>query len=256
MWAASRDDRRFFAVLVAALVALAWLALFVWGRSPYARYLSHHSLEEVGGDLLLMLVFVAGWIVMIVAMMLPTSLPLVTTFRALARERPDRGRLVALLLVGYLGIWTLFGVTVYASDWCLHQAAERSGWLEANAWLIGATTLALAGLYQFTPLKYKCLDKCRSPLSFIIEHWRGRDEAAQALRLGVSHGMFCLGCCWTLMLVMFAVGVGSLGWMLALGAVMTVEKNVSWGRRVSKPLGVALLGWGLALALGTVPALQ
>ena len=203
-----------------------------------------------------MLVFVAGWIVMIIAMMLPTSLPLVTTFRALVRKRPDRSRLVALLLVGYLGIWTLFGVTVYASDWGLHEAAERIAWLEANAWLIGAGTLALAGLYQFTPLKYKCLDKCRSPLSFIIEHWRGRDEAVQALRLGVSHGLFCLGCCWSLMLLMFAVGVGSLGWMLALGALMAVEKNVSWGRRVSKPLGVALLGWGLALALGTVPALQ
>lgn len=255
MRAAPHDDRRLFTALMAALVALAWLALLVWGQSPYGRYLSHHSLEEVRGDILLMLVFVAGWLVMIVAMMLPTSLPLVMVFRSLTHQRPDRSRLVALLLVGYLAAWTLFGVTIYAGDWGLHQAAERIAWLEPNAWLIGTGILALAGLYQFTPLKYHCLDKCRSPLSFVIEHWRGRDEATQAFQLGVRHGLFCLGCCWSLMLLMFAVGVGNLGWMLALGAVMAVEKNMPWGRRMSKPLGVALLGWALALALGTIPML-
>ena len=83
----------------------------------------------------------------------------------------------------------------------------------------------LAGLYQFTPLKYACLDKCRSPLSFITEHWRGSHERTQAFRLGVHHGLFCIGCCWSLMLLMFAVGVGNLGWMLVLGALMAIEKT-------------------------------
>ena len=107
----------------------------------------------------------------------------------------------------------------------------------------------LAGLYQFTPLKYACLDKCRSPLGFITEHWHGSHERIHAFRLGVRHGLFCIGCCWSLMLLMFAVGVGNLGWMLVLGALMAIEKNLPWGRRFSAPLGVVLLCWGLSLGL-------
>jgi predicted metal-binding membrane protein len=200
-----------------------------------------------------MLVFIAGWTLMIVAMMLPTSLPLVTSFHTLTRRRMDQGRLVALLLVGYLGIWTLFGFVIYTGDWVLHHAIEHNTWLRADAWALGAVTVALAGLYQFTPLKYRCLDKCRSPLSFIIEHWRGRHDKAQVFRLGVRHGLFCLGCCWSLMLLMFAVGIGNIGWMLALATVMAIEKNMPWGRRLSAPLGVFLLGWGLVLFVSTAP---
>jgi predicted metal-binding membrane protein len=189
---------------------------------------------------------------MLVAMMLPTSLPLVTLFRRLVRQRSNHTRLVVLLMAGYLGIWTLFGVIVLIGDLGLHQALEGIEWfewLEDNAWALGGPTLVLAGLYQFTPLKYHCLDKCRSPLSFIVEHWRGSHEQAQAFRLGVHHGIFCIGCCWSLMLLMFAVGMGNIGWMLVLGTVMAVEKNMPWGRRLSAPLGVALLGWGLILLL-------
>jgi len=243
------NDRRLFIFLMLVLVALAWSVLWVWGQSPYARFLSHHSLEEVRGGGLLMLVFVGGWLVMIVAMMLPTSLPLIALFHRLTQHKPNRPRLVALLLTGYIGVWTLFGVSVYFGDWVLHQAVEQSAWLEEHAWVIGAATLVLAGLYQFTLLKYYCLDQCRSPLSFIAGHWRGGAEQVQALRLGLHHGLFCLGCCWSLMLIMFVVGIGNLGWMLALGMVMAAEKNLPWGRRISAPLGVALMGWGLVLAL-------
>lgn len=235
------DDRRPFALAIAALVALAWVSLWAWGRSPYGRYLNHQSLEEVSGNAFLILAFVVGWTVMIVAMMLPTSLPLVMMFHAVAR----RTRLVLLQVAGYLGVWMLFGALVYLTDWGLHAAVERVSWLEPNAWVIGPATLILAGVYQYTPLKYRCLDKCRSPFSFIIEHWRGGNQIVQALRLGIHHGVFCLGCCWSLMLVMFAVGAGNLGWMLALGGVMAVEKNVPWGRQVSAPLGLMLMGSGL-----------
>lgn len=240
------DNRRYFLTLLGALIALAWLALWVWGQSPYARFLSHHHLDELRGSGLI-LVFVAGWTVMMVAMMLPTSLPLVTSFHTLTNRRMDQGQLVTLLMAGYLGVWTLFGVLIYAGDLVLHQAVEHNAQLRANTWALGAVTVTLAGLYQFTPLKYRCLDKCRSPLSFIMEHWRGRQEKAEAFRLGAHHGLFCLGCCWSLMLLMFAVGVGNLGWMLALAAVMAVEKNMPWGKKISAPLGVFLLGWGLTL---------
>jgi predicted metal-binding membrane protein len=120
----------------------------------------------------------------------------------------------------------------------------------------GALALIAAGVYQFTPLKYYCLDKCRSPLNFIMGHWNGRDAARQALALGVHHGLFCVGCCWSLMLLMFAVGAGSLGWMLVLGVVMAAEKNLPWGRRLSAPLGVTLLIWGIVMLLLGAPTAQ
>ncbi len=247
-------NRRYFLPLMGALIALAWLALWVWGQSSYARFLSHHHLDELRGGGSLMLVFIAGWTLMIFAMMLPTSLPLLTSFHTLTRQRMDQGQLVALLLLGYLCIWILFGVTIYMGDWMLHHAVEYNAWLQANAWALGTATVTLAGLYQFTPLKYHCLEKCRSPLSFIMEHWRGSHDKVQAFRLGVHHGLFCLGCCWTLMLLMFAVGIGNVGWMLALATVMAIEKNMPWGRWLSAPLGVFLLGWGLVLLIiSTVP---
>jgi len=244
----SVDVRRPFVVAFLGLVALAWAGLWGWGGSPYGRFLDHEAIHhEASGDPALLLVFVAGWMVMVVAMMLPTSLPLVATFQALTRRRADRVLLVGLLLAGYLAVWTLFGLVVHLGDLRLHEAAHRSPWLAEHAWLIGAATLLAAGAYQFTPLKYHCLEKCRSPLSFVVEHWRGRRERLHALWLGVHHGLFCLGCCWSLMLLMFAVGVGSLGWMLVLGSVMAAEKNLPWGRRLSAPVGLALLGWGAAV---------
>jgi predicted metal-binding membrane protein len=263
MWA-TYDDRRLFAATMAALIAMTWLVMAMWSASPYARFLDHEALGELGSAfgmqyLVFLLLFVVGWTLMTVAMMLPTSMPLVTLFRRLTRQRPDRLRLVILLVVGYLGIWVLFGGLAHLGDLFVHGAVEHSAWLGANAWIIGASTIMVAGIYQFTPLKYRCLDKCRSPLSFIAEHWRGSQEALQAFRLGVHHGLFCIGCCWSLMLLMFVVGVGNLGWMLALATVMAVEKNMTWGRKISAPLGIALIGWSLVLvatAAHTTPHLH
>jgi predicted metal-binding membrane protein len=195
------------------------------------------------------LLFVAGWTLMIVAMMLPTSLPFVALFHSLVRRRPEQMRLVGMVVAGYVFVWTLFGFVVHVNDRLVHQTVDQTPWLAANAWVIGAGTVLLAGVYQFTPLKYKCLDKCRSPLAFIMERWHGEHGEREAFRLGVQHGMFCLGCCWSLMLLMFAVGVGNLAWMLALAVVMGVEKNVGWGRRLTAPLGVVLVGWGLLLVV-------
>jgi predicted metal-binding membrane protein len=256
MWTTMPNDRRLFSALMAALITLAWLALFIWGESPYGRFLSHEELGQTGENGAYLLLFVGGWTLMTVAMMLPTSLPLVTLFYALTRKHSERSVLVGLLIGGYLGVWMLFGAVAHLGDWGVHEAVKRSGWLEANSWIIGAATIALAGLYQFTPLKYYCLEKCRSPLSFIMSHWRGRGERSQAFWLGMHHGLFCVGCCWTLMVMMFAVGVGSLGWMLGLGAVMAVEKNMSWGKVISTPVGTALLLWALALVVGNVPVLH
>ncbi len=230
-----------FGGLLASLIGLAWLALVVWGSSPYGRYLDHNNLDAIrieGGGTLL--VFVLGWVLMTVAMMLPTSLPLVTLFRGMVQRRAEGAQLLSLLLLGYLGV-SVFGLVVHAGDAALHSLVASQPWLAEHAALIGTATLLLAGVYQFTPLKYHCLERCRSPLAFVAARWRGRQPAGEAFQLGVAHGLFCVGCCWSLMLLMFAVGVGSLGWMLALAAVMAVEKNLSWGRRLSGPLGLLLI---------------
>jgi len=250
MWLSVRNDRLFIALLV-AVVALAWFSLWVWGQSPYGRFLDHEALTDVTSeDVRLLVFFVAGWTLMIFAMMLPTTFPLMALFHTMVRDRPNQLQLVGLLILGYLAVWSGFGVLIHVADVLVHEGAEQIGWLEANYWAIGAGTLILAGVYQFTPLKYHCLDKCRSPFSFIAGHWSGGNEAAQALRLGADHGLFCVGCCWSLMLLMFGVGAGNIGWMLVLGAVMAVEKNMPWGRRLSKPLGVALIGSGLIIVVG------
>jgi predicted metal-binding membrane protein len=123
----------------------------------------------------------------------------------------------------------------------LHVVVASNTWLSFNGWIVGVLILAIAGLFQFSRLKYRCLDKCRTPFSFVNEHWRGRSERRQSFLLGAHHGLFCVGCCWAIMLLMFVVGTGSIGWMLAIGAVMAVEKNVAWGRWLSVSLGVSLL---------------
>jgi predicted metal-binding membrane protein len=249
------SDRKAFLFSIGSLVTLAWLTLWIWDRSPYGRYLDHGQLGEIGfaggvGSVFLpVTLYVVGWTLMTVAMMLPTTMPLLEIFRRLTARRPERSQLIALVILGYLGVWASFGVAAHLADWLLHQLAERSAWLAANAWVIGTATLLLAGGFQFTRLKYRCLDKCRAPLSFVMEHWRGRHDRRNALVLGINHGVFCVGCCWALMLLMFGVGVGNVGWMLALGTVMAVEKNMPWGRKLSAPLGMALIGWGAIILL-------
>ncbi len=239
-------DRRVFTGVFLALVLLAWLALWIWGQSPYGRFLDHQNIAEISWEgASLILVYVAGWTLMIIAMMLPTSLPLITLFFAINRRKKSRFVLLYLLLAGYLSLWILFGLFILVGDLLLHEVVRQYSWLHNHTWIISAVVLLAGGVYQFTSLKYHCLDKCRSPFSFITEHMPGKDERKQAFQLGLHHGLFCIGCCWSLMLLMFAVGMGNFGWMMLLGAVMATEKNMPWGRKLSLPLGLALLGASL-----------
>jgi predicted metal-binding membrane protein len=248
--------RDLFLPLLVSIVLMGWAALWIWERSPYARFLNHAELAEIGSGgpgaapvVVQAALYVAGWTLMTIAMMLPTTLPLIGIFRRMTRERSDRMRLVVLLISGYLAVWLGFGVAAHAFDLGLHRLFDMSPWLQSNPWVFGAGPLLLAGAFQFTALKYRCLDKCRAPLSFVVQHWRGGDTRAQAFKLGAHHGLFCVGCCWALMFLMFAVGTGSVGWMLLIGAVMAIEKNSPWGRKLSAPLGIALLTWGALIVL-------
>ncbi|WP_137940152.1 DUF2182 domain-containing protein [Chitinivorax sp. B] len=254
----SYHQRVFLPVLV-SVVVLAWLVLWAWTLSPYSGYLNHGDWTSAGpaaalcralpgGEVIVPAVLYGGaWILMTAAMMLPTTLPLFDAFDRLVAGRSDRMWLLGLLGLGYMAVWGVFGWLAHGLHALLLSGIAQVPMLAWHSWLIGAVIIASAGMFQFSKLKYRCLEKCRTPLSFVIEHWRGRDHARQAFMLGAHHGLFCVGCCWALMLLMFAVGAGSLGWMLLLAAVMAIEKNVSWGKKLSAPLGFALLAWAALL---------
>jgi predicted metal-binding membrane protein len=242
-WSQHTHDARPFLVVAAGLILLAWAALFLWGMSPWARYLSHDAFDLAlsGSHVWTLGLFTGGWTLMIIAMMLPTSLPLIAVFRTVVRAREDRILLISILIGGYLTVWLAFGFAAHALDLGIHQIAFAAGFLSTHPWIMGSAVFAVAGLYQFTALKYRCLDECRSPLSFVASHWGGRRPRWNALTLGAHHGIFCVGCCWSLMLLMFVVGHGNLAWMLLLGVVMGAEKNLKQGRTLAKPLGIGLL---------------
>jgi predicted metal-binding membrane protein len=252
--------RRWFLPIAGLLTVAAWIALLLWQQSPYGRYLAHSNWTATGlgsglcaalpaaGWVLPIALYVGGWLLMISAMMLPTAVPLLDRFDRLVSQRPDRGRLLALVIGGYMLAWFAFGMAAHLLDAAVQQAALQSDWLLFNGWIAASLVLAGAGLFQFSRLKYHCLVRCRTPLSFITKHWRGRTPLRHALLLGLDHGAFCVGCCWAIMLLMFVVGTASLGWMLLLGAVMALEKNTRWGPRLSRPVGALLLVAAGALA--------
>jgi predicted metal-binding membrane protein len=241
------------AAAIGGLALLAWWALWLWGRSPYGHVLMHGPahLAMAQNRWLYAGLFIGGWTLMTIAMMLPTSAPLLVLFHRMVRGRRSSIWLVALVVFGYLVIWTLSGTLLHIVNWTLQDAISHISWPAAATAISGGLLLGVAGLYQFSSLKYACLDKCRSPMSFLTSRWQGGNESIQSLRIGIEHGLFCVGCCWSLMLLMFVVGAGSLIWMLLLGIVMALEKNLPWGRRLSAPLGVILLiGAAVVVAVG------
>ena len=265
----SAAHRHIVSLLLATLIALAWLVLWSWGSSPYGRYFHHGGLGALNIDSALCRAFapgpfrelllpftlaILGWVVMVVAMMVPSTLPLLLVFQRVSEARRDRALLLGVLLIGYLVAWVLFGLAVYLADWLMFRQLLTSDWIIQNAWLIAAASLFAAGLFEFSTLKYRCLDKCRSPIAFVMQHWRGRAHARYAFLLGVRHGVFCVGCCWALMLLMFAIGAGNLGWMLILGTFMVMEKNLTWGAKIGRPLGLALIAWSTAIVIANVTA--
>ncbi|BAX61887.1 DUF2182 domain-containing protein [Burkholderia stabilis] len=246
--------RRLFPLVLTSLVAFAWVTLWAWTRSPYGRYLEHGDSAASepfsalcralpGGSLWLPAVLdAAAWTLMILAMMLPTTLSLFGAFARVVASRPDQARLLALVGVGYVVAWSGFGLVAHGLHALVLTGVAHVPALAWRGWLIGAAVFALAGAFQFSGLKEHCLDRCRTPFSFVMSRWRGRTPLRNAFALGASHGLFCVGCCWALMLLMFVVGAGSLGWMLSLAALMAIEKNAVWGRQLTAPLGAALFG--------------
>ena len=225
-------------VLVA--IAIAWGVAVGAEVTGTAEALHHDALIEGGPPLwVALLLFVAAWQAMVAAMMLPSSLPLIRLFDAVSRRQEGGARARAAFLGGYAAVWTAFGAFAFLGDVAVHHAVHAVPALHERPWLVAGSVLALAGAFQFSELKEQCLSKCRQPGPYLLAHYR-RGPAA-GFKLGLGHGLFCLGCCWALMLVMFAAGVAVLWWMAALTAVMVYEKTGRYGPRLTPVIGVGLL---------------
>jgi len=188
----------------------------------------------------------AFWWAMMPGMMLPSAAPMILTFAAVNRRKRERAQPfvpTAVFTAGYLVAWGVFGVAATLTDWGLERAALMSPATQALGPVLAAFVLAAAGLYQLTPLKSACLAHCRSPFDFALNHWH--DGTAGALRMGVEHGLYCLGCCWLLMALMFAAGIMSLMWMAAIAAVVLVEKLFPAGLWVARAGGAVMVGAAL-----------
>jgi predicted metal-binding membrane protein len=200
------------------------------------------------------LMFVMWWIMM-VGMMVPSATPMILTFATINRRRRERGQTyvpTAAFAVGYLVAWGGFSLIATATQWGLEQAALLSPMMTAASPLLGAGLCLAAGVYQFTPLKYACLEHCRSPFDFILNQWR--DGARGALSMGVRHGLFCVGCCWVLMALLFVGGVMNLLWIAALAVFVFAEKLLPAGEWAARTGGAAMIGFGIWLLAGTLSA--
>jgi predicted metal-binding membrane protein len=225
---------------VLSAIAFGWALAVGAELSGRGSPLHHDALIE--GKLpyaLALVLFLMAWQAMLAAMMLPSSLPLVRLFSAAATAQPRPSAAMAAFLGGYALVWTAFGSLAFVADTLVHASVDRTPWLHHHEWLIAGGTLAIAGTFQFSRLKDRCLEVCRHPGAFLLRHYERGVPAAFAV--GRDHALFCLGCCWALMLLMFAAGVANLWWMAGLTALMVYEKTGAGGRRAVPVAGLALL---------------
>jgi predicted metal-binding membrane protein len=239
--------RRAAAFPILLVVVAAWTAALAVELTGHASALSHGSLIE--GSLPLpvaVVVFVAAWELMIVAMMLPATLPLLNLFATASSRHAHSVWARTMFIAGYLTVWTAFGALAFMGDVCVHRLVESSPSLSAHPRWVATSLLLVAAGAQALPLTKACLRACRHPLGYLLQHYR--PGARAAFQLGRAHGFYCLGCCWALMLVMFATGVASVGWMAVLAAVMAYERLGRHGEVVRPAAGLVLAAFALLVA--------
>ena len=197
--------------------------------------------------------YVGIWVTMMAAMMLPSVMPMVLFFARVSRDRG--GVPTPVFVAGYFLVWTIYGLFAYGLYRFVHSLdLGFLGWHRQGPLVAGAA-VAAAGLYELTPLKETCLRHCRTPLHFVLHGWRGGWSGA--LRMGAEHGAYCVGCCWGLMVILFALGAMSLFWMAMIGALIFAQKVLPFGFRLVRPLALALVAFGIWIAVspGSVPGL-
>jgi len=188
------------------------------------------------------------WIVMMIGMMVPSAAPMILLYAVVRRREAGAGKVLpptALFLAGYLAVWAGFSLAAAALQFGLVEARLMSDLMRSESAAVGAGILIGAGAYQLSTWKSACLAHCRSPIAFLLHHWR--PGAAGALRMGLSHGAYCLGCCWLVMCVLFAVGVMNLAWVAGISILVLAEKITPFGAAIARIAGVLLIGAGVLI---------
>ena len=243
--------RRVIGLAIAAVTLLAWVYLFHLSRQMSAAAADDARMAAMGMAVTaqwtrtdVFLTFVM-WTVMMVGMMAPSVTPVLLL--AANAPRSERHVIPPVLLfgAGYLLVWVGFSAIATVTQWLLHAGALLSPAMAASSPRISGAILIGAGLYQLTPLKNMCLTHCRSPIDFLMSHWRG--GRAGPIRMGMHHGLYCLGCCWALMAVLFAVGVMNLAGVVILTVFILAERVGRGGAIISRVGGVAMIGVGVVL---------
>jgi predicted metal-binding membrane protein len=266
-----RRDRLIVVTALTAVIALSWaylvagasMGMSAFGMTRMSQLGMARGMSEGGMACMAMMtpvVWTPGyavlmffmWWVMMVAMMLPSAAPMILLFATVNRKQRETGHphvATSIFAVGYLAAWAGFSLVAVILQWGFARIGILSPMLVGTNVIFGGVLLLAAGIYQLTPIKHACLRHCRSPLAFLSTHWRR--GALGALRIGLVHGAFCVGCCWFLMGLLFFGGVMNLYWIAGLALFVLFEKTVPAGHRLGYATGVALLVWGagmLALA--------
>jgi predicted metal-binding membrane protein len=239
------------------LAALAGISVLAWSYMLYLawamRSMDMGSMDmampqmQAWGATELLLTFIM-WAVMMVAMMVPSAAPMILLFATINRKRRHQERpfvATGIFLAGYLVIWTLFSALATLAQWGLHAAALLSPMMVSTSPLLGGALLIAAGIFQWTPLKHACLTHCRAPFDFLMSDWR--EGRGGAFGMGLHHGIYCLGCCWFLMALLFVAGVMNLLWVAAITLFVLVEKVVPAGATIGRATGALLVAAGIAL---------
>lgn len=246
---ATQRDRALVLGALVLLAALAWAYTIYIGIGSSTAMMDGVAMPMMMAwsktDFVFMFVM---WAVMMFAMMLPSVTPTVMIYERVRAKRESAGRPFVPtggFVAGYLLAWIGFSLAATVLNWWLHTGGALTSMMGQVAPTTGGILLIIAGLFQWTPLKDACLSHCRSPLGFLTTHWR--EGTAGAVRMGLHHGTYCLGCCWMLMVLLFVLGVMNLPWVAALAIVVLAEKTVPWGRYLSRGLGLGLIAWGVWL---------
>jgi predicted metal-binding membrane protein len=236
------------ATAIGVAVVAGWAFLF-WAvvdmSNPLAQLMMPMSAHWSSANVVAVF---AMWTLMMVAMMLPSATPMLLTVATLNRRKVDTSPTWAFA-GGYLALWVAFSAAATAVQWCLQDADMISPMMVSTSQVMSALLLLAAGVFQFTPLKRRCLRHCRTPMGFLITDWR--DGLSGAWTMGLRHGVYCLGCCWALMCLLFVIGVMNLAWVGALTLAVLAEKTLPGGERIGNLLGIALIAGGV-FSLATI----
>jgi predicted metal-binding membrane protein len=245
-----RRDRIIVLSGLAVIVALAWayvssLASDMQNMETVTEMAMPRMQAWGASDLSLTYVM---WAVMMVAMMTPSAAPMILMFAGINRRRQEQQVPyvpTSVFLVGYLAVWAAFSVLATGAQWGLHAVSLLSPMMVSTSPVLGGTLLLIAGVYQWTPLKHACLSKCRSPLGFVLNEWR--EGKRGAFLMGLKHGSYCTGCCWSLMALLFVAGVMNLLWVAAIAGFILLEKMGPSGQRVGQAAGTLMIAGGIVL---------